>query len=340
LPAIYLDTRIQPAGPVPSVEPSQEVLQMPAGRQVWEWLAARYPGQTLTLDTSPQLDLGVDSLEWLELTLELNDRLGVVLTEDAVARIATLRDLIREVAAASESAPREAGLKAGDALTPETARWLVPPGRMLAFIGTAMYAVNWLLMRLVFRLDVEGTDGLPRSGPIVFAPNHTSYLDPFAVGAALPFGLVRRAFWAGATTHLFDSAWKRFFSRVGHVFPVDPDRTAASSLAFGAATLERGWNLVWFPEGRRSPDGRLQWFMPGIGVLLERFRVPIVPVHVEGAFEALPMGRRWPRLVRISVVFGPPLDPVELMHRGSGENQQTRIANALHDAVAELATRR
>src|SRR3546814_20634381 len=86
-------------------------------------------------------------------------------------------------------------------------------------------------------------------------------------------------------------------SRSGTLFPyttlvrsvaVGGERAVLSGVAFAAAILKRGRGLIWFPEGSRSTDGRLQRFKPGIGVLLDRFRVPVVPVVIEGAHEAWP----------------------------------------------------
>jgi len=78
-------------------------------------------------------------------------------------------------------------------------------------------------------------------------------------------------------------------------------------------------------------------FRPGIGLLLGRFRRPVVPVHIQGAFEALPRGRRWPRRHTVTVVFGAPLDPRQLaVGEGSPEESARRSARALQAAVAGL----
>lgn len=121
--------------------------------------------------------------------------------------------------------------------------------------------------------------------------------------------------------------------------PVDPRRAAISSLALGAAVLQRRQNLVWFPEGGRSPTGELQHFLPGVGKLLERFKVPAVPVFIHGTERALPLGRVLPRPARVTVVFGDPIHPDELARRGEGTETAERITSALRDAVAGLGRR-
>src|SRR5205807_4449529 len=118
---------------------------------------------------------------------------------------------------------------------------------------------------------------------------------------------------------------------------IDPSRAAISSLAFGAAVLKDGQNVIWYPEGQRSLTGELQPFKPGIGVLLHEYRVPVVPVFLQGTYQALPPGRILPHLEQITVRFGPPLDPRRLEQEAEGDEPHERIARALHDHVAELS---
>jgi long-chain acyl-CoA synthetase len=88
-------------------------------------------------------------------------------------------------------------------------------------------------------------------------------------------------------------------ARLAQVVPINPERGAAFSLAFGDAVLKRKMALVWFPEGARSEDGSLQPFKPGVGMLLEHYRVPVVPVVIRGAYAAWPRHRSLPRLAPI-----------------------------------------
>ena len=100
--------------------------------------------------------------------------------------------------------------------------------------------------------------------------------------------------------------------------------------------LKREKNLVWFPEGQRSPDGELQLFKPGIGMLLDHFRIPVVPVFISGTREAMPPGKALPRPKKVTVKFGPSLDVHYLKQQGEGEEPQDRIVQALRECVAEL----
>ncbi|WKZ13532.1 MAG: AMP-binding protein [Gammaproteobacteria bacterium] len=305
----------------------RSLLASDLGARAWAWLQQRFAGKPLSLDASPQLDLGVDSLEWLTLTLEIRDRFGVALNQEAIARVLTVRDLLHELA----SAGSEPSQPAARAATGPAAR-----GPLLAALGMVLLAADRLLMRLVFRVRVEGREHLPVSGPVLFAPNHASYLDPMAVAAALPWRLLRSTRWAGWSQFMFRNRRWRLLSRATGVFPVDPDREPAAAIMAARAVLREGQVLVWFPEGRRTLTGEIGRFLPGAGMVLLESGSVVVPVRIDGSFEALPWNRRWPRPVRITVRFGPPLTAAQLQAAGEGGSPAERIASALRAAVLRL----
>jgi long-chain acyl-CoA synthetase len=194
---------------------------------------------------------------------------------------------------------------------------------------------RWLF-RTVFRVRVDGLDHLPKEGPYLMTPNHESYLDPFAIAAVLPWPQLRNLHWAGWVGLLFRGPFTRLFSRIFQVLPVDPEHGLTSTLTLGRAILARGAPLVWFPEGQRSVDGRLHDFLRGVGLLLERTGVPVVPVWIEGTFVAWPAGQRRPRPYPVSIRIGPPLTLADLDPDGDEGDRHRRIAERLRAKVAEL----
>jgi long-chain acyl-CoA synthetase len=315
----------------------RSLLEDPLARRTWEWLSERFSDRRLTPDSNLRLDLGIDSMEWLNMTMELSSRTGSELSEDVVARIESVRDLLEEVTQSRGDAAVERQHVLDDpegALTEEQKLWLQPPGVVQKATSRLAYALTRLIMSILFRLDVRGRDNLPENGPYVLAPNHVSYLDPFALAASLEYRQLRTTYWAGWTNILFTNWFVRWFSRIAQVVPIDPDRAVGSSLAFGGAVLARGLMLVWFPEGGRSETGRLQAFKPGLGMLLDRFRVPVLPVTIEGAYEALPRHRRFPRLSPIRVTIHPPVDPQSLEEKGQGKDGAERIMSGLQQRMA------
>ncbi len=300
------------------------------GARLWAWLQSRFPDRRLSLETSPQLDLGLDSLGWIGVSLDIRSALGLDLGEDAIARVVTLRDLLREAVRVSDSTV--AARRAETVV--DISRG--PAGPLLLASQWVVAALNRAVMRLAFGLRAEGLRHLPEQGPYVLCPNHASYLDAFAVAAALPLRVLRSTYWGGWVGRLFRGRASRLFSRIVQAIPVDPDSAAASSLAFGLMVLRSNRTLVWLPEGVRSPTGELQAFRPGIGVLLRETGARAVPVRISGSFECWPRHRRLPRLGRITVRFGQPTEMSVLASLGQGSTDAERIADALRTLVSKL----
>ena len=179
-------------------EEDSSLVQEPVAHQTWDWLCEKFPGTGLTMDSSPQLDLNIDSLEWMNLTLELQERTGVELDEDAIARIETVRDLLHEVIESEHSGKHVKGSPLTEPekfLDEKQARWLRPLARWQRDVARWAYARNANLFRTFFTLECVDAERVPK-GQVVFAPNHASYSDPFALAAALDYPRLKKTYWA------------------------------------------------------------------------------------------------------------------------------------------------
>ncbi len=315
-------------------------LEDPAVLRVWEWLCQRYSDKDLTPDTSPQLELGIDSLEWLNVTLEIRERAGIELTQDVYGHIETVRHLLDAVAEASVAGDSVSTLpfdNPQEQLSPMQLAWFKPLGTFSSAARWLLDKVNWLAMKFMFKLKIEGIENLPDEGQYIICPNHLSYIDPMAVTAALPRRHLDRLYWSGWQGVVARNPINSYVARLGHTVPIDPLKGALSSLAVGAAILDANRILGWFPEGRRSPGGNLQTFKPGIGLLAEHFNVPIVPMFVSGSFEALPTSRTFPRCHPVTLYIGKPVTPKELANEGEGDTAAERITSGLRKRIAALA---
>lgn len=166
-------------------------------------------------------------------------------------------------------------------------------------------------LRLVFRPWSEGTENVPRTGPAIIASNHLSFSDHFFAPLPLPRKVVFLAkseyFTGRGVKGLFSKA---FFSGLGQI-PVDRSGGEASerALATGLRMLAAGQLLGIYPEGTRTPDGRLFRGKTGVARLALESRVPVIPCAMVGGFEFQPPGKLAPRLrIRPGVRFGQPLD--------------------------------
>lgn len=347
LEAVYDDTSSDDNGPqggpiaIDEMSSSdQSLLDHPPARAVWDLLAERFADQRLTPASRLEGDLGIDSLGWVELSTVLEAATGLPFGDDVLEKVETVRDLFEAVWSASDQDHERADDPIAEpekVLQPHDRRWIRPRPLFHTVVGLLLYGVHTLLMRLLYRVQMEGQENLPQSGPYVLTPNHTSFLDAPVIVHSLPFNTIRRFYWAATTNILDRSALVRTLSRLGQVIPIDARRGPMTSLALAAATLKRGDPMVWFPEGHIAKDGKLAPFRPGIGLLLNVYKdVPVVPVHIAGTFAAWPAGQKWPRPGRITINIGKPLKSAALSERGEGEQPHDRIISGLRAAVAEL----
>jgi len=166
-------------------------------------------------------------------------------------------------------------------------------------------------LKIVFRPWAVGTDNVPREGPAILASNHLSFSDHFFAPLPLPRKVVflaKSEYFTGRGIKGLIS--KAFFSGVGQI-PVDRSGGKASERALrtGLRVLADGHLLGIYPEGTRTPDGRLYRGKTGVARLALEARVPVIPTAMVGTFEFQPPGKITPRLwVRPGVKFGKPLD--------------------------------
>jgi 1-acyl-sn-glycerol-3-phosphate acyltransferase len=167
------------------------------------------------------------------------------------------------------------------------------------------YVLLGPLLRLLYRPKAIGLENIPE-GPAILASNHQSFLDDLL----LPLMVPGRKVVFLAKADYFDKWYLRWFFKGANVIPVRRESRsgAEAALQTGVRALREG-NLVGiFPEGTRSPDGRLYRGKTGVARMALEAQVPVVPVAVTGTFEALPYDRKLPKPGRVVIRFGKPLD--------------------------------
>jgi long-chain acyl-CoA synthetase len=197
-------------------------------------------------------------------------------------------------------------------------------------LGTVLLRGIRLAARVLWPTTVRGAGRLPPT-PVLITPNHASYLDAVAIAAALPWTRLRNAYWAGWAGIMHNTPLRRLVSRATRVFPVDPDRDLNAALATARALLARGHDVIWFPEGRRSPTGELGRFHAGVGAVLQDGAATALPTAIRGTFAAWPRDRRWPSRGAVEVTFGTP-------QSFSPGTAPTIVGAALENAVRALLT--
>ena len=187
-----------------------------------------------------------------------------------------------------------------------------------------------LFMKLVYRFRTYGMERVPASGPCIFVSNHQSFYDPILNGLAVK----DRQLTAMARESLF--RWKPFALLMHSIGAIRLKEEGGDAAAFKAALAElaAGRCILIYPEGSRSPDGRVDVFQPGLALLVRRARVPVLPMAVEGAHDVWPRGQSLPRLSgRLAAEVG------EMLAFESLPRDPEALLQLLRSRVAELQER-
>jgi 1-acyl-sn-glycerol-3-phosphate acyltransferase len=194
------------------------------------------------------------------------------------------------------------------------------------------YNLTKLLGRIFFRLRVVHRERMINHGPVILAANHQSFLDPPFAGSVSD-----RAIYFLARRTLLDGPILGWVLPKLNVIPVDSeggkDRTALKALI---RILRAGEGTLVFPEGQRTPDGKLQPALPGVGLVIAKTLAPVVPMRIFGAFDAWPIHQKWPRPGRVTIVVGEPIHFTEQDLQPPGKDLYLRLSQRVMDAIAAL----
>jgi long-chain acyl-CoA synthetase len=290
----------------------------------------------------PELS-SMSSLERVELLSSLENKYQMELDEDSFAKLTSRQQLeqwLRRPEIAAAPAEPETPLS-------DWARSL--PARLFRRLFQRVVALP--LYRHYLPLTVTGGKNLHGlTSPVIFAANHTSHLDVPTIYTALPPQWRRRLAPAMMKDH-----FRAYFEPRGHsitdvflagvayflscsiynAYPLPQQMSGTRrALAYTGELINRGYCPTVFPEGIRTPDGKLHPFRPGIGMMAVRLRVPVVPICLSGLYEIYSVHDSWPRIGPIRVAIGPPMsfDP-----NAPYEEAARRVEEAIRDLMAQTA---
>lgn len=198
-----------------------------------------------------------------------------------------------------------------------------------------IYWFGWMLFgsafRSLFGLRIRGAERLLTKGPVLVVSNHESFLDPPLIGSLYDdemHFLARKSLFKGPATWVY---------RQWNSVPVDQDKPDMSSLKTIIRLLKQGNRVLVFPEGARTKDGTLGDAQPGVGLIAVKAGVPIQPIRIRGAREALPRGQARVRFARIEVHVGEPIVlSREDLKAAKGKEGYQVVADRLMKAIADL----
>ena len=292
-----------------------------ATARVLELIREQVPGAgALAPEAHLELDLGLDSMERVELLVHLTGSLQIEIGGEDAQRLHTVGELVEACRARLREGwetvervqPWERVLQEAPADNPFLGELRKAKRVRAAFLFGVVKGL-FLLFRATAGLRARGVEHLPPRGPYLISPNHQSYVDAFMLVGALPFRAFREMFFVGAAEY-FQSPLMRWLARTLNVVPIDPDSNLVGAMQAGAYGLRLGKVLVLFPEGERSIDGTVKAFRKGAAILSRHLQAPIVPVAIDGAWDIWARGRpfNWRALLpwratRARLEFGAPL---------------------------------
>ncbi len=250
-----------------------------------------------------ETDLGFDSLDKITLQGFIQHTFGLNMSVEQISRFSNVAELA-EFVSSGKRGIEQSDVDWGKILREEKADVILP-----GTWPTGPWIVHSFktLFKLHFRLAAKGTRNIPEKGPFILASNHQSYLDGLCVMSYVPLEQIRRTYFFAKEQHV-NTPFRRWLATHHNVVVLEQNNLAHSVNVL-SNVLRQGRNLIIFPEGTRTSDGSLGDFRKMFAILAVEFHVPVVPVVINGAFEAMPRGRKWPLPKKIVVEFLPPLLP-------------------------------
>ena len=290
-----------------------QAIDLPQGDSV-EALIARFARGRSVSETTTLEELGLTSLERVELMVALEDRFQTRIDESRFSEAASISDL--------KGLVEQPAVDVADEPVDVPAWNRSWPVKLVRRLSHATWIVP--LTRLFAHARVEGLEHLKSlDGPVVFAANHQSHMDVPVIISALPGrwrvrvapAMLKEFFTAHF--HPATHTWRQWFTNslnyylacfYFNTFPI-PQREAGArhTLQYMGELTGGGWSILLFPEGVRSPTGDIKPFRGGIGMIASRLDVPVIPVRIDDVDKLLPIGSHFVRPGRVRVAFGAPL---------------------------------
>lgn len=187
------------------------------------------------------------------------------------------------------------------------------------------------LGRVLFRFRTDGAERVPNREGLLVAANHASYLDIPVLGCALP----RRAYFLGRYDLFPNRLLGRILRNLGWI-PMRHYRFDRDSFRTAVELIKRGEAVVIYPEGTRSKDGRLGPGKPGMGIIVAETGCRVLPVHLGGTHDVLPVGAWWPRLRPIRVRIGEPINFAADAAQFAGKQFFQHVSRTVMERIADL----
>lgn len=268
----------------------------------------------------PEMDCGLDSLDKVSFHTYMKQTFGVSPEPHEIAEFRTVLALSQWVA---ENKTRMEEIKVDwKSILHEKVHLKLPS---TWFTGQIALWFSRIFFRIYFRFSARGTENIP-DGPCIIAPNHQSFFDGMFVAAFLRYSQARKTYFYAKEKHI-RQPWLKFLANRNNIIIMDLNNNLKESIQKMAEVLRSNRNIIIFPEGTRTFNGKLGDFKKTFAILSSELNVPIVPVSIKGAYEALPRGRFIPKpWKKITVEFLKPVFPEKMSYDALAEAVKQKIA--------------
>lgn len=271
-----------------------------------------------------ELDLGLDSLDTVELLSHIEGTFGVKIDEQTFVEYCTVEKLAEYVEKHSNEMMNDTKMDWKEILSKDTEGTLPKSngiGKIIKFILKPAFL-------FFVKVKKEGIENIEKNEPVIFAGNHQSFLDGFIVNQAVPNSVLDKTYYFADIKH-FRKGYMKFMGENSNIIFVDINKNLVSSLQMLSKALRNGKNIVIFPEGTRTRDGKINNFKKFFAILSKELNIPIVPFVLDGAYEAYPPSSKYPKGGDVKVKFLEKIYPSDMSYEEITEKVYNTIKKEL-----------
>lgn len=248
-------------------------------------------GENIYPDSHIEIDLGLDSLDIIQLNSFIEKTFGFKIKEEETVDLKVIKDICEYIRKNSKEYHLEK-INWSEILK-ESIDYPLPSSNMI-WLTKIFFAP---ILKFYLGLKIKGIEKLSKEPRIIIC-NHESFIDAFAVQRLFKGDMLKNTYYFAIKKH-FDKVGLRFMANHGNIILMDINENLKESLQVSAEVLKEGKNLVIFPEGARTRDGKLQDFKKFFGILSKELNIPVTVLGIDGAYESMPFGSIFPRPAKI-----------------------------------------
>ena len=271
-----------------------------------------------------ELDLGLDSLDTVELLSHIEGTFGVKIDEQTFVEYCTVEKLAEYVEKHSNEMMNDTKMDWKEILSKDTEGTLPKSngiGKIIKFILKPAFA-------FFIKVKKEGLENIEKNEPVIFAGNHQSFLDGFIVNQAVPNSVLDKTYYFADIKH-FRKGYMKFMGENSNIIFVDINKNLVNSLQMLSKALRSGKNIVIFPEGTRTRDGKINNFKKFFAILSKELNISIIPFVIDGAYEAYPPSSKYPKGGDVKVKFLEKIYPSDMSYEEITERVYNTIKKEL-----------